>query len=327
MDLLQQLLPFDLTDADMLALSVGAGIGLSFFMFLVGLMENDTLPKRISLLSERRRVLQDELINGNPRHKPRSKQLDFAEQVVEQFKLLKSSKAEEAREKLQKAGYRSKESLTIYLFAKLVLPIAAALGGLIAFQVFQFANVGKNMATALSVGAVILGAFAPDIYVKNMVQRRLKVIQKGLPDSYDLMVICAEAGLSIDAALQRVSQEMSQGAPELADELSLTAIELSFLPDRTKALYNFTDRVPLPGVVGLVNTLMQTERYGTPLAQSLRVLSAELRNERMMKAEEKAARLPAIMTVPMVTFILPPLMMVLLGPAGIKTVDALSSVF
>ena len=183
------------------------------------------------------------------------------------------------------------------------------------------------MAIALSVLGVILGAFAPDIFVKNVMQRRLKIIQKSLPDAYDLLVICAEAGLSIDSALQRVAQEMSQGAPEIADELSLTAIELSFLPDRAKALNNLTERVPLPGVRGVVNTLMQTERYGTPLAQSLRVLSAELRNERMMKAEEKAARLPAIMTVPMVVFILPPLMMVLLGPAGIKTVDALSTVF
>ncbi len=129
--------------------------------------------------------------------------------------------------------------------------------------------------------------------------------------------------MSLDAALDRVSKEMAQACPELTEELGLTAVELGFLPDRMMALEGLSERVPLPTVRALINTLQQTERYGTPLAQSLRVLSAEMRHERMMKAEEKAARLPAVLTVPMVVFILPPLFIVLIGPAAIRTLDAL----
>ena len=120
-----------------------------------------------------------------------------------------------------------------------------------------------------------------------------------------------------------MSREIGQNAPELAEEIGLTAVELNFLPDRAKALQGLADRVPLPGVMALVNTLLQTEKYGTPLAQALRVLSAEMREERIMRAEEKAARLPAILTVPMIIFILPPLFVVLIGPAAIKVMQAI----
>ena len=156
--------------------------------------------------------------------------------------------------------------------------------------------------------------------------KRADKIRKALPDGLDLMVICAEAGLSLDATLMRVSQEMESTAPELADEFSLTGLELGFLPDRRKALQNLMLRVDLPGVRGVVNTLLQAERYGTPLAQSLRVMSADSRNERIMKAKEKAARLPAVLTVPMVVFILPPLFIILIGRAILNTIDALSGV-
>jgi tight adherence protein C len=144
----------------------------------------------------------------------------------------------------------------------------------------------------------------------------------GLPDALDLFVICTEAGLSLDAAVTRVGREIGGSCPELADELGLTAIELGFLPDRRDALLNLARRVAAPQVRGLVNTLVQTEKYGTPLAQSLRVLAAEFRDTRMMKAEEKAARLPAILTVPMIAFILPPLFVVLLGPAIVQVTKA-----
>jgi tight adherence protein C len=138
------------------------------------------------------------------------------------------------------------------------------------------------------------------------------------------MVICAEAGLSLDATLMRVASEMQKTAPELSDEFSLTGLELGFLPDRRVAMHNLAKRTDLAVLRGMVGTLLQAERYGTPLAQSLRVLSAESREERAMKAEEKAARLPALLTVPMIVFILPPLFVVLIGPAALRTVDALS---
>uniref|UniRef100_UPI003B3ACC56 type II secretion system F family protein n=1 Tax=Sphingomonas sp. TaxID=28214 RepID=UPI003B3ACC56 len=148
-------------------------------------------------------------------------------------------------------------------------------------------------------------------------------IRKALPDAIDLLVICAEAGLTVDAAFGRVARELGKGYPELADEMSLTAIELGFLTDRRAAFENLATRVDLPSVRSLVTTLIQTEKYGTPLASALRVLSAEFRHERTMHAEEKAARLPAVMTVPLIVFILPVLFIVILGPAACSIGDGL----
>ncbi len=168
------------------------------------------------------------------------------------------------------------------------------------------------------VGVGVFGFLLPDIFIKNKSQKREDVLRKSMPDALDLLVICAEAGLSLDSSLERVSREIGPSCPELAEEVGLTAVELSFLPERAKALQNLADRVPLPGVLALTNTLIQTEKYGTPLAQALRVLSLEMREERIMAAEAKAAKLPATLTIPMILFILPPLFVVLLGPAILK---------
>jgi tight adherence protein C len=174
--------------------------------------------------------------------------------------------------------------------------------------------------------AVALGAYGPDLMVKNAVSKRMKCLQKALPDALDLLVICAEAGLSLEAALTRVAGEMEHASPEMGDELGLTAVELGFLPDRRKALDNLINRCPLSSIRGVVSTLLQTEKYGTPLSSSLRVLSSEFRNERMLRAEAKAARLPAVLTVPMMIFILPTLFIVLIGPAILQSIDALKNV-
>jgi tight adherence protein C len=163
----------------------------------------------------------------------------------------------------------------------------------------------------------------PDTWVKNQTQKRSDAIRKGLPDALDLLVICSEAGLTVEAGFNRVARELGAAYPELGDELTLTAIELGFLQDRRTALDNLAKRVDLQSVRAVVTTLIQTEKYGTPLAASLRVLSAEFRNERMMRAEEKAARLPAVMTVPLILFILPTLFIVLIGPAGCQLNDNL----
>jgi tight adherence protein C len=167
---------------------------------------------------------------------------------------------------------------------------------------------------------IALGAYAPSLCLRHAIKRRQRKIQRSLPDALDLLVISAEAGLSLDGALTRVAREIGRAAPELADEIGLTAIELGFLPNRGEALRNLMRRVDTPAVRGVVNTLAQTEKYGTPLAQSLRVLALEFRDQRMMKAEEKAGRLPATLTVPMILFILPTLFVVLIGPAIIQVV-------
>jgi tight adherence protein C len=175
----------------------------------------------------------------------------------------------------------------------------------------------------VALGCVVVGAYGPDVYVRNQIAKRKKSLQKGLPDTLDLLVICAEAGQTLDAALGRVSREMAAASPEIADELGLTALELGLLPERRQALDHLNSRTDMPSIRGVVNTLLQTERYGTPLAHSLRVLSAEFRHDRLMKAEEKAAKLPATLTVPMIVFIMPALFVVLIGPAIIRTIDLL----
>jgi tight adherence protein C len=173
--------------------------------------------------------------------------------------------------------------------------------------------------------AVGFGYKFPDIYLTNLIGKRTDAVRKGLPDALDLLVICAEAGLTVDAAFNRVAKELGRSYPELGDEFALTAIELSFLSERRQAFENLAWRVNLEAVKGVTTTMVQTERYGTPLASALRVLSAEFRNERMMRAEEKAARLPAIMTVPLILFILPVLFIVILGPAACSIADAFSA--
>ena len=154
-----------------------------------------------------------------------------------------------------------------------------------------------------------------------MRQKRMEAIRKALPDALDMLVICAEAGLSSDAALKRVVAEISRKASVLGEELNQTALELSFMPERRTALENLAERVPLPAINAFVNTLIQAEKYGTPLARAFKVLSQEQRTERMLRAEEKAGRLPATMTVPMMLFILPALFIVLIGPAVLDILD------
>ena len=181
--------------------------------------------------------------------------------------------------------------------------------------------VPPNLRLLAAAGAAVLGFFAPGIYISNLTKKRQKRMQLGLPDALDLMIICAEAGLSLDATLVRVSRELAAATPDLAEELAITSAELTFLPDRRQAFDNLNNRTDMPSIRGVVNTLMQTAKFGTPLAHSLRVLAIEYRDARMFKAEEKAARLPALMTVPMILFILPTLFIVLMGPAALGIVD------
>ena len=246
-------------------------------------------------------------------------------QLVERLNLLRSGQAEKIQLSLARAGWRSRESVVLYLFAKLSMPVAGGVLSVAFFMVWPIFDLPSETSALIALALTGGAAYAPDITIKNACTKRKQALTKGLPDSLDLLVICAEAGLSLDAALKRVSDEMARAAPEIADEFQLTALELSFLPDRRVALDNLMKRTDLAAIRGVVNTLTQTEKYGTPLAQSLRVLAAEFRNERMMRAEEKAAKLPATLTVPLILFILPSLFVVLLCPAVISTIDNLLS--
>ena len=210
-----------------------------------------------------------------------------------------------------------------YLFCKVTLPLAAA-GGMFLMYALGLLHLSPLMQVGVSIGGVLAGSYLPELFIRNAVARRSLELRKTLPDALDLLVVCTEAGLALDAALDRVAREIGSNSAAMGDELGHTVLELRFLPERRKALENLARRTDVSGIQALVNTLIQTERFGTPLAQSLRVLAAEMRTQRMVRAEEKAARLPAIMTVPLIIFILPALFVILIGPAALDLIDTFS---
>jgi tight adherence protein C len=288
------------------------------------LLWRDPLSHRASKLRRRHDELRAGLIAAQPSRHRRQGTMGAMRAVASRLNLLKSRRTNDAAEKLARAGWRSKDALITFMVMKLVLPFAFGAGAFVFLDWPALGEMSPTLHSIVPLMAVLGGFYAPDVAVRNAAMKREQAIRKGLPDALDLLVICAGAGLSMDAALTRVAREIAPAAPEVADELGLTAIELGFLPDRRKALDNLTRRCQIEPMRGVVNTLKQTERYGTPLAHSLRVLASEYRSERMLKAEEKAARLPAMLTVPMIIFILPPLMIVLIGPGILRTIDALS---
>lgn len=322
------MLGLNLLDAATFAAGLAVFIGV-FAIWTSGMARRDTMRGRIKLLQERRDELKSGYLTAKRRQSPiikKSESVDLIRNLVNKLKLLQSERSEKVKIKLAQAGFRSKDSLVIFMFAKLLSPVAGVIVAVIVVLGFNVVeNQSYQILTAISI--VLLGFYAPDLFVKNIGDNRREAIRKSLPDALDLMVICAEAGLTLDAALAKVASEMGNANPELCDEFQLTGIELGFLPERRDALFNLAQRVDLRPIRSVVATLIQTEKYGTPLAQSLRVLAAEFRNQRLMKAEEKAARLPAIMTVPLIMFILPTLFIVLLGPAACAVNDQFISRF
>ncbi|WBY09608.1 type II secretion system F family protein [Sphingomonas sp. 7/4-4] len=288
----------------------------------------DPMAKRVKALNERREQLKAGITASTSKRRAKLVQknetTDRIRALLSSMKVLQESQIKVAQTKLLQAGIRRKEWAVAVIFGRLVLPIV--IGGPILYMVYgtdMFADWSAFKKYGLVAAGFILSYKAPDIYLKNKITKRSHAIRKGLPDALDLLVICAEAGLTVDAAFGRVSRELGKAYPELGEEFSLTAIELGFLTDRRQAFENLATRIDLDAIRGVVTTMIQTEKYGTPLASALRVLSAEFRNERMMRAEEKAARLPAIMTVPLILFILPVLFIVILGPAACSIKDSL----
>ena len=304
----------------------GVSAAVSLLAVWFTLLHRDPGIQRAQALAAQRDKLRAGLM-AKPQRRggERDKSMNMMRRVVDRLHLMKSGQSEKITIKLMRAGMRSKDALVRYLFFKLALPFVFGGIALVFIYILNIWDMEPAQQAIACLIAVIVGAYFPELMIKNLTTKRAEQMRRALPDALDLMVICAEAGLSLDAALTRVAEEMDGTSPEMADELGLTAVELSFLPERGKALSNLALRCDLSGMRGLVNTLMQSERYGTPLTHSLRVLSKEMRDERILKAEEKAARLPALLTVPMIIFILPPLFVVLLGPAGLDIADALGS--
>lgn len=311
------MMPEALLPSNGLAIALFAGFAMfvSVLSVIRALAPADHVSARARSHALRRTELRASL--SAKRSRRRERPMGLIRELIRILELHRGDDAKAAGGLLVQAGWRSPDATTIFLAIRLATPLALSLIAYAAAPLI-FGDVEWLTRMFIAVAGILAGAYLPKALLKNTIKRRQQQILKGLPDALDLLVICAEAGLSLDAAIRRVGREIGVTAPELADELGLTAVELSFLPDRREALRNLARRVATPQIESLINTLGQTEKYGTPLAHALRILSQDFRSARMMKAEQRAARLPAILTVPMIVFILPPLFIVLIGPAIVQ---------
>ncbi|HEX7882797.1 MAG TPA: type II secretion system F family protein [Afipia sp.] len=279
------------------------------------------LAKRMKVVaSERERLRQRERerLNRNEKVSLRQTPKQLVQRVVEDFNLGKWVAQEEAREKLVMAGYRGQAPYITFLFFRLVMPIVFLIGAILYVFFISKMQQPTPMKIGMCLGATWFGMQAPMLFLKNAITKRQLSIRRAFPDALDLLLICIESGMSIEAAFRRVSQEIGSQSIALAEEFSLTTAELSYLQDRKMAYENLAKRTGVEGVKSVCLALQQSERYGTPLGQTLRVMAQENRDMRMNEAEKKAAALPPKLTVPMIVFFLPVLFVVILGPTGIK---------
>ncbi len=285
------------------------------------LLQGDKMQTRMKTLAVERdkmRVANREaLAKGGDRRLRDNKPKGAAAQIVDALNLRKLLEADTSRKRLRMAGLRLEKHLVTFLAARVVLPLfSGALVFIYSSTVFADQVTGSMRLVTAGIGA-IAGFYVPNVFLTNMIKRRQQSIQRAWSDALDLLLICVESGMSVEAAMGRVAQEIGQASVPLAEELTLTIAELSFIGDRSKAFENLSNRVGLPTVKSVVTSLIQSERYGTPIGVALRVLAQENRDDRMAMAEKKAAALPPKLTVPMVLFFLPVIFIVLLGPAGI----------
>jgi tight adherence protein C len=285
------------------------------------LVAGDNLDRRLKAVAiEREKIRQRErerLARGEKVALRRSPK-QYMKTVVERFNLAKWVGQEEARAKLVQAGYRGHAPYVAYLFFRMVTPALMLIAAVVYLFVIVNLDQPAMLKVAVCIGAAYLGMHLPYLFLKNKITRRQTSIRRAFPDALDLLLICVESGMSVEAAFRKVSQEIGTQSIALAEELTLTTAELSYLPDRRQAYENLAKRTDLEGVKAVCVSLQQAERYGTPLGTTLRVMAQENRDMRMSEAEKKAAALPPKLTVPMILFFLPVLFIVILGPAAIK---------
>jgi len=312
-------------DQQFLTMSL-AGIAAVATVFTLAMpyVVTDTLDKRMKAVAleremirqrERERLAQESKVTL--RQSPKL----YMKRIVDNFNLSKWVGQEAARAMLVQAGFRGQAPYITYLFFRMVMPVIMLLASL--FYIFIVLNLAypPMIKFAMSIGCAYLGMQSPNLFLKNKIQRRQLSLKRAFPDALDLLLICVESGMSIEAAFRRVSQEVGTQSVGLAEEFTLTTAELSYLPDRRQAYENLAQRTGLEGVKAVCLALQQAERYGTPLGTTLRVLAQENRDMRMSEAEKKAAALPPKLTVPMILFFLPVLFVVILGPAAIRVMS------
>ncbi len=311
--------------------NIAGGLGaLACFATIVTvaspMMQEDKLATRLKEVAKRREELRKrsraELNKTSITHASANQ---FATGMVERLQLQRRLADDKLAESLVRAGLRGQAATTMFYFYRAALPIAFGLGAF-----FYLMMMGGKLDLTLQMKAVIVmvavaaGFYAPNIYLSNRAAKRREAIMRAFPDSLDMLLICVEAGMSIEMALQRVGQEIATASVELAEEFALTTAELSYLPERRMAYENLARRTNHPGVKGVAMALTQAEKYGTPVGNALRVMAKENRELRLAEAEKKAAALPAKLTVPMIVFFLPVLFAVIMGPAIIQITTILA---
>ena len=315
--LIEQL--FDLQVLTMLFAAIAAGA--TVLTLAMPLLASDTLNKRmkaVALERDKIRQRERERLVQNSKASLRQSPKAYMKKVVDDFNLNKWLGQEQARTLLMQAGYRGQAPYVTYLFFRLAMPIAMFLIALFYIFVVLKLDYPMTMKLAIAIGAAYFGVYSPNLFLKNKIQRRQTNIKRAFPDALDLLLICVESGMSIEAAFRKVSEEIGSQSVALAEEMTLTTAELSYLPDRRAAYENLSQRTGIEGVRAVCLALQQAERYGTPLGTTLRVMAQENRDLRMSEAEKKAAGLPPKLTVPMIVFFLPVLFVVILGPAAIR---------
>ena len=286
------------------------------------LLASDKLGARLKAVATRREELRRIAREAmNKKGQLRSTPVGFMKQTVEKLNLRNILESPNTKEKLSRAGYRGQAAIYAFMFFRFVMPFAVFLGTIVylfALSHYSIPPIGK---IGIAFGAAFAGFYLPDLYVQNVIDKRMGSVMKAFPDALDLLLICVESGMSVEAGFNKVAAEVGSASVELAEEFALTTAELSYLPDRRQAYENLGKRCAHSGVRAVTTSLIQAERYGTPLGTALRVMAQENREMRMAEAERKAASLPAKLTVPMILFFLPSLFIVILGPAAIKLMN------
>jgi tight adherence protein C len=312
----------NLTNTRVLAMVFAALAAIATVLtFAMPLLAGDALANRmksVALEREKMRQRERERLARGEKVSLRRSPKQYMQRIVEQFNLNKWLGQEEARALLVQAGYRGQAPYVTFLFFRLVTPIVAlAIASFYIFIVLKL-NQSTSVKVGMCIAATYFGIKLPALFLKNKITKRQTSIKRAFPDALDLLLICVESGMSIEAGFKKVSAEIGSQSIALAEELTLTTAELSYLQERKQAYENLAKRTNIDGVKSVCMALQQAERYGTPLGQTLRVMAQENRDMRMNEAEKKAAGLPPKLTVPMILFFLPVLFIVILGPAGIR---------
>lgn len=295
----------------------------SFWIVVVPMLEGDKKKKRMeSVASARDTMRKNRLDTLQADNSLRSDSKGVAKNLVDRFSLEKLLEASDLKDKMAQAGLRGQKPVYVFYMSRLVLPLALGFLGLVLFVILNISGWDMTQRVAATVGLVAFGYYLPAIYIKNVAKKRLASIIPVFPDALDLLLICVEAGMSVELAFGRVAEEMGDASVELAEEFSLTTAELSYLTSRRLAYENLARRNNHPGIRAVATALVQAERYGTPLGDTLRTMANENRQMRVMQAEKKAAALPAKLTVPMILFFLPVLFIVILTPAALRIGEA-----